>query len=108
MSWTDGPLLPRELKSRDVWAVYGIVWQCKLVYVGCTQNPAQRLATHRNVNFPHHDVRMVVLSTYDSKEEALADEKTLIFMLDPECNKGDSGPKMWDREVWLNQWRTRP
>lgn len=102
MKHPDSLRLTKQAKRTDVWTVYGLVRCCKLIYIGCTRNPAQRLSTHRGENFPHHEVHMVVLATYADKAEALADEKTLIFMLDPECNRVTNSPKMWDREIWLD------
>jgi predicted GIY-YIG superfamily endonuclease len=99
MAWTEKPMVPAMLNRRDVWTVYGLVYECRLIYVGCTQNPRERLSNHRTVNFPHHDVRMVVFATFECRREALGTEELLIDVLSPECNAIGGSPKWWKGEL---------
>ena len=108
MTWTETHILPPSIRQFDGWTVYGLVLDYRLIYVGCTQVPQARLVSHRCTNFPTLDVRMVVMATYENKEDALESEASLISLLKPEANFIKGTPKMIDREKWLSQWTEQP
>lgn len=55
-----------------------------VIYIGCTIDLRDRLATHRRCGVAHH--RCVVLSEHEDRKEAIERERFLIEELDPPAN----------------------
>jgi predicted GIY-YIG superfamily endonuclease len=110
MAWERDTLLPKVHWRTDVWTVYGIVYECGLLYIGCSKQPHKRLVSHRCTNFPEHDVSMIVLGTFKKKAKAIEAEELLIKTLNPMCNAVTNSPKLWTGDVrpkpddWKKKW----
>lgn len=58
----------------------------RLIYVGCTFDPAGRISTHRTTSWWGHQVEAVRVLVFPSKEYALAKEREAIATENPRWN----------------------
>lgn len=69
------------------WAVYDLIVDGALVYVGCTSNPVNRLYQHKaRRKVPKH-AELVVVQRFRRRPAALAAETRRIEELNPPLNK---------------------
>lgn len=94
----------------DRWAVYDLIVDGELVYVGCTKNPKMRLGFHKARRKVPRDCVMRVVAWYDCQHEALSAERRRIIKRKPPLNKAhredikkavraEKGRKAYEREL---------
>lgn len=72
------------------------------LYVGCSWNPAQRLASHRRSKWVPLTTHIDIFGPY-SKAEALSLEREAVWVLSPEFNsrgKKRSASETWADAIW--------
>lgn len=94
-------------------AVYDLLLDGKLYYVGASGNPEKRFETHKYAGLMPRRITLRVVAWYDTKREALAAERRRIKRMKPPANETTDDDKRYrklhdelsrSREKWAEIW----
>lgn len=85
------------------WALYDIIIDDQLAYVGTTNRPAARLSQHKQAGTVPYFAEMVVVQWFDTQREALSAERKRILEMKPPRNVKSTGdnPKWIGHADWV-------
>jgi predicted GIY-YIG superfamily endonuclease len=80
-----------------------------LLYIGCTLNVEQRIATHRASAFWAYRIASITVEPFPTQAEALAAERAAIKAENPSCNvmSRDTDRSGWVRQHYIDAIRAR-